>query len=217
MQRQSILDAASRLFIEKGFGGTSMNDIADALDVTRTAIYYYFPNKESVLEALTEEVTEEASKLARTVSDRGELPPGDALRQLVLRHATLILTHPVHFRVVERSESSLSPAGRKAAEAARRSVLANFVRIIERGVEAGVFQVPDARTVAFAIIGMCNWTAWWFDGNEDKAAEVAEQLAEFALRSVAKGQHRQPRSTSPRESLRLLREQLDTLERQLPP
>src|SRR5262245_18903 len=90
MQRQSILDAASKLFIEKGFGGTNMNDIADTLGVTRTAVYYYFPSKESLLEALTEEVTQQASKLARTISDRGELSPEEGLRQLILQHATLI-------------------------------------------------------------------------------------------------------------------------------
>lgn len=44
-QRQTILDAASLLFIEKGFGGTNFNDIAEAVGVTRTALYYYFPSK----------------------------------------------------------------------------------------------------------------------------------------------------------------------------
>jgi len=88
MQRESILDAASSFFIEKGFGGTNINDIADKLGMTRTAVYYYFPSKESILEALTEEVTQQASKLARTISDRAELPPDEALRQLIVRHAT---------------------------------------------------------------------------------------------------------------------------------
>jgi AcrR family transcriptional regulator len=53
-QRQAILVAASLLFVEKGFGGTNINDIADAVGMTRTALYYYFPSKESMLEALTE-------------------------------------------------------------------------------------------------------------------------------------------------------------------
>ena len=88
-QRRSILDAASLLFIEKGFGGTHI-DIADAVGVTRTALSYHFPSKESMLEALTEEVTEKASRLAQTVSRRDELPPDEALRQLILQHAGLI-------------------------------------------------------------------------------------------------------------------------------
>jgi AcrR family transcriptional regulator len=213
MQRQSVLDAASLLFIEKGFGGTNINDIADALGVTRTAVYYYFDSKEAILEALTEEVTEKASALARTVSE--DLPVEDALRRLIVQHATLILSHPVQFRVVERSEASLPLARRKAAQAARRSVLSGFVQVIQRGLDARVFQAPDARTAAFAIIGMCNWTAWWFDAAKDSVEAVASQLAEFGLRALVRERHLQPRSTSPAETVQLLKEHLETLERQL--
>ena len=118
INRQSILDAASLLFIDKGFGGTNINDIADALGATRTAVYYYFQSKEAILEALTEEVTEQAGELARSVSGHDELPAEQALRQLVMQHATLILTHPLQFRVVERSESSLPEPRRAPARAA---------------------------------------------------------------------------------------------------
>ena len=86
-QRQLFLDAASLLFIEKGFGGTNINDIADAVGVTRTTLYYYFPSKESILEALTEGVTEKAGALAKSVSARKAVPPSEALEQLILQHA----------------------------------------------------------------------------------------------------------------------------------
>ncbi|MDM0117830.1 TetR/AcrR family transcriptional regulator [Variovorax sp. J22R133] len=187
-QRQTILDAASLLFIEKGFGGTNINDIADAVGVTRTALYYYFPSKESILEALTEDVTEKAGKLAQTVPRRDQLPPDEALRQLILRHAGLILSHPVQFRVVERSESDLPGPRRTAAQNARRSVLDNFVAVIERGIQAGQFRRTDAHVAAFSIIGMCNWCAWWFDESGQMTAEaVAASIADFALRALVAG------------------------------
>ena len=56
--QESILEAASTLFIQRGFQGTSMGDIAQAMGVTRTAIYYYFRNKNDILRALTSEITE---------------------------------------------------------------------------------------------------------------------------------------------------------------
>ncbi|RWA56454.1 TetR family transcriptional regulator [Cupriavidus sp. UYMSc13B] len=185
-QRQSILDAASLLFIEKGFAGTNINDIADAVGVTRTALYYYFASKELILIALTEEVTEKASQLAQTVSRRDELPPDEALRQLIAQHAGLILSHPLQFRVVERSESSLPEPHRSAAEAARRTVLEHFVRVVTRGMEDGQFRSTNAHIAAFSIIGMCNWCAWWFDPDGDVPAEgVAAEIAEFGLRALA--------------------------------
>lgn len=216
MQRDSILKAASKLFIEKGFGGTSMLDIADSLGVTRPAIYYYFPNKESILESLTDEITRKAGNLTTNILDQSkQTKPEELLRKILIAHALLVLTHPMEFRVVERSESSLSEMGRTTAEAARKAVLANFVIVIQKGVDEGVFQVPNVYTAAFSILGMCNWTAWWFDGDDQQASQVAEQIAELALRTVVKNKQREFRSTSARESLQLLRDQIDLLERQL--
>jgi AcrR family transcriptional regulator len=186
VQRQVILDAASLLFIEKGFGGTNINDIADAVGVSRTALYYYFPSKESMLEALTKEVTEKAGLLAQSVSARDALPANEALEQLILQHAGLILSHPLQFRVVERSESSLPEPHRSTAEAARRAVLEHFVGVIQRGISAGQFRETNANIAAFSIIGMCNWCAWWFDAAGSVPADgVAASIAEFAACGLA--------------------------------
>jgi AcrR family transcriptional regulator len=214
-QRQAILDAACLLFIDKGFGGTNINDIADSVGVTRTALYYYFPSKESMLEALTEEVTEKASRIARSVSGRDELPADEALRELILQHAGLILSHPLHFRVVEHNEGSLPEARRKAAQAARRSVLEHFVRVIERGIAGGQFRRGDARVDAFSIIGMCNWCAWWFDANGDVPAEaVAATLADNGLRMLRTDRARRAATagSTADEAIAQLRDVLDLLE-----
>lgn len=214
-QRQVILDAASLLFIAKGFGGTNINDIADAVGTTRTALYYYFPSKESMLEALTEEVTEKASLLAQSVSGRDELPPEEALRQLILQHAGLILSHPVQFRVVERSESSLPEPHRSAAQSARRAVLEHFMRVIRRGIEGGQFRRgADARVAAFSIIGMCNWSAWWFDaGGPVPAQEVAATIADFGLRMLVADKSRRARAANVDDAIEQMHDALAIFER----
>jgi AcrR family transcriptional regulator len=215
-QRQAFLDAACALFIEKGFGGTNINDIADAVGVSRTALYYYFPSKESMLAALTEEVTEKASRLAQTVSRRDTMPPDEALRQLILQHAGLILAHPLQFRVVERSESSLPEPHRTAAGASRRAVLDHFVRVIQRGIDGGQFRDTDAHIAAFAVIGMCNWCAWWFQPGGGMSTEgVAETIAEFGLRALASEPGRAARPASVEDTVAQLRESLSALEKQL--
>lgn len=213
-QRQTILEAASLLFIQKGFGGTNINDIADAVGVTRTALYYYFPSKETILEALTEEVTEKAGKLAQTVPRRDQLLPDEALRQLILRHAGHILSHPVQFRVVERSESDLPELRRIAAQNSRRSVLDNFVAVIERGIQNGQFRRTDAHVAAFSIIGMCNWCAWWFDERGQMPADaVATSIADFALRALIAGKKQRGGSTDPlQDAVGQIRDALGVLE-----
>lgn len=222
-QRQAILDAASLLFIEKGFGGTNINDIADAVGMTRTALYYYFPSKEAMLEALTKGITGRASDLSKEVSQRAELAADEGLRQLILRHAGLILSHPLQFRVAERSESSLPEDQRLAAQAARRAVRKDFVEVIQRGIAQGLFHPVDANVAAFAIIGMCNWCAWWFDGRRGASSEsVAETIASLGLNMLALhpagiGKKTQPMAASAgaAQALARMRNALDDLESSL--
>lgn len=184
-QRQTILDAASLLFIEKGFGGTNLNDIADAIGATRTALYYYFRSKEEMLESLTQSVTNRAGSLIIEITNRADLTPEDALRELILHQATLVLTHPLQFRVAERSESSLPEEQRREAQASRRAVRNGFVAVIKRGIDEGGFRSIDPDIAAFSIIGMCNWCAWWFDSRAGKSIEpIAELIASFGLRML---------------------------------
>ena len=105
----TILQAATRLFIDKGFDGTSMSDIAEALGVTRTAVYYYYSNKVEILVALTDNITRVAAQLAEEAAQHRHLPPVEALRILVDRHVRLIIDHGAQFRIVERSEDRLPP------------------------------------------------------------------------------------------------------------
>lgn len=226
-QRQAILEAASLLFIEKGFGGTNINDIADAVGMTRTALYYYFPSKEAMLEALTKEVTGRASDLSNEITQRAELAPDEGLRQLILRHAGLILSHPLQFRVAERSESSLPHEQQLAAQAARRAVRKDFVDVIQRGIAQGVFRPVDADVAAFSIIGMCNWCAWWIDSRRGESSEaIAETMASLGLHMLlsdsprSKKRHvaaHEAQSVSVGEALASMRDALESLERSLVP
>ncbi|SDI56717.1 transcriptional regulator, TetR family [Paraburkholderia steynii] len=215
-QRKAILDKASIAFIEKGFAGANLHEIADAAGLTRTAVYHYFPSKESMLEALTEEVTNKASLLAESVVGRDELPADKALHQLIVLHAGLILSHPLQFRVVERSESSLPEPHRSAAQSARRAVFDHFLKVIRRGINDGRFRAVDAHVTAFSIIGMCNWCAWWFDPAGDLSAEdVSNMIADLGLHAVLPDKPRKSRAPSVEDTFKLIKDSLGLLERQI--
>ncbi|MBR8654581.1 TetR family transcriptional regulator [Achromobacter sp. Marseille-Q0513] len=212
--RSAILDAAATLFIERGTGGTSMQDIAEALGLSRTAVYYYFKNKDAILRALTEEVLNTARKLAGDTVARADLDPVQALGALVTQHADLILSRPAEFRVADRTEGDMTPKQRAALQAARRSLLENFSVVIEKGVRDGQFRMVDPHIAAVSLIGMCNWSAWWYkpDGRLSRA-EVAAIMADMAVRSLLRDEARRTRSPDVSESLRLLREDLAYLEK----
>ena len=213
---ETILQAATHLFIERGFDGTSMNDIAEALGVTRTAVYYYYKNKEAILVALTDNITRVAAQLAEETARHDHLQPTEALRTLVSRHVRLIIDHGAQFRIVERSEEQLPREQRAAATNYRRGVLANFTAVIERGVRAGVFRPTDPQVTAFAIVGMCNWTAWWCQpGGRKTRDEVAELISDFAVHAVTRAATGTVTGDNLGEALRELRKEIGYLEQRV--
>jgi hypothetical protein len=71
----------------------------------------------------------------------------------------------------------------------------------------------DARVAALGVIGMGNWVAWWFKPGHDRAEADAEQLADMAVAGLRQADHRVPDDDGPAAALKLLRQDLDHLER----
>src|SRR6266702_1269369 len=149
--RRTVLEAAAKLFAQRGFGGTNLQDIADSLGISRPALYYYFKSKDDILASLVEEVTVFSVHQATELASKADFNP-----------AKWLLEHPIEFRVVDRTENDLPAATRRTHDKAKRALLDNFTRIVERGIELGHFRPVDATVAAFSIIGMCSWTASWF-------------------------------------------------------
>jgi AcrR family transcriptional regulator len=211
--RQTILEVAADLFVSKGFLGTSLQDIADAMAIGRTGLYYYFKSKDEILLALVEKITVFTDQQSAAALSRSDGSPPEILREMVRNHAQVMLDHAVPFRVVDRNEDDLPPAVRKVHEASKRSVLEHFAKVIERGMADGSFRAGDAKVAAFAIIGMCNWSAWWYRADGRLSAdEIREQLAEMALNALHQPGAPRGRRDSIADTLRLLRHDLDALE-----
>jgi AcrR family transcriptional regulator len=212
----SILQAAAQLFVERGFDGTSMYEIAETLGITRTAIYYYYKDKEAILVALTDNITRVAAQLAERAAQHKDLSPPEALRTVVDRHVRLIMDHAEQFRIVERSEDRLPPRLRAATADYRRTVLANFSAVIERGVQSGDFRPTDARVAGLAMIGMCNWTAWWFRPSGRKSRdEVADIISDLAVQGLTRHQLGAVTGSNIGNVLRELRNEIGYLEQRV--
>jgi AcrR family transcriptional regulator len=90
--RQRILDAAQRLFVERGYAGTSVRDIVEQLDMTKGSLYYHFASKDDLLFALTTPLVEAIDEFAADVRAAGRISTG-LLARLVDRfdeHAPLM-------------------------------------------------------------------------------------------------------------------------------
>ena len=211
---KTVLEAAAKLFAERGFGGTNLQDIADALGISRPALYYYFKSKDEILASLVEEVTVFSGHQATELAAKADFNPSETLRQMTFNHVKRMLEHTVEFRVVDRTENDLPAATRRTHDKAKRTLLDNFTRTIERGIELGHFRPVDATVAAFAILGMCNWTAWWFmPEGRVPLAEVAQLIADFAVSGLRQTDAPLPREFGTEEALRRMKDDLAHLER----
>lgn len=213
LMRKAMLNVAAELFAERGFGGTNLRDVADALGISRPGLYYHFPSKEKILEALVEEVTLSLAAQLADIAEQADHDPEDALR-LVMRISTLwVLENPTLFRVLDRSENEMPADLQARHEVVKRAILQNFTRIIERGISVGKFRPVDPHVAALTVIGMRNWTAWWFNTEGRMAKnEVAEMIAEMAVRSLLRPDAHRSRSDRIGDVLRILKEDVAHLD-----
>jgi AcrR family transcriptional regulator len=184
-QRAEILRAAAVLFAEKGYGGTKLQDIAEAVSLKRTAFYYYFKSKEELLHSLVDEVTFTLQRRTTEILEQEHVSPSQTLRDIVRNYSSLLMELAVEFRFVSRTEADIPPDLAKAHDRAKKQVLDSFTEIVKRGTNSGEFTTDDPKMVSLAIIGMCNWSAWWFrDTGKLNRDQVADRFAELALKMV---------------------------------
>ncbi|MCQ4121633.1 TetR/AcrR family transcriptional regulator [Rhodococcus tibetensis] len=213
---KQIMEQATRLFAERGFASTTLQDIADATGLTRPALYHYVANKDELLSRLVSESTETPAALLHHINERTEIGPSEKLRAMAIAIALHQAEGPDRFRLIIRSEAELSDDISRTYEQSRRHVLKEFIRVIEEGIRAGEMRPADPRTAALGIIGMLNWIAWWHQpGNADDDRAVATQLAEMAVQSLAQEVPTSVSPEGPARAIALLRQDLDYLERLL--
>jgi AcrR family transcriptional regulator len=207
-----ILEHATRLFAERGFAATSLQDIAEATGLTRPALYHYIRNKDDVLSRLVQELTEGPAEELHRINNDAERPPVDRLRDMARAVVLNLARTPERFRLLVRSEAELPETLADVYSRGRRRVLREFISVIEEGIHAGQLRPVDARVAALGVIGMCNWVAWWHRPGEGDES-VAAQLADMAVASLA--EDRAGEGEGPARAVSLLRQDLDYLERLL--
>ncbi|WP_345612530.1 TetR/AcrR family transcriptional regulator [Pseudonocardia adelaidensis] len=207
-----LLEHSARLFATQGYANTSFQDIADAMGISRPALYHYVSNKEEILAALVRDVLERVVEILEQARAREDLDEDqrveDALRRIVVNNAR----NTTRFRLLDRSEPDLPAEIAEMHRAARRRVLELFTGLIDDAVQAGRFRPLPARTVALGMLGMANWVAWWYRAENDGDAEaVADVLVALATSGVRRDGDRQV-EPGPWAALALLKEDITHLE-----
>ena len=185
-----IIDAAARVFAERGFHGATTQDIADVLGIRQASLYYYFPSKEGALELVCLHGVGGFFEVAKAIA-AGPGTAAEKLSRLIKSHLSPLVDRSDFVRVFLNERQHLPAESRRRIGKWSRGLERVFEDVLKEGVRRGEFRSDlDTRLAALATLGMANAVASWFR-KEDVAVDRIS--AEFA-RLIADGVTKRPRN-----------------------
>lgn len=180
--REAIFAAATRLFGEQGYSGTTMRDIARAVGILPGSLYAHIESKEAVLVEIIEGGVDRFNSAVDRI-DALDLPPEAALRGAIREHLQIVAENPGRTLIVFHQWRFLDDANRARLLDKRRHYEKFFVRTLRAGVDQGDFGADlDPKVAVLSILGALNWTPEWFSpSGPATATEVADQIAATLL------------------------------------
>lgn len=189
-----MLEAAAQLFKERGYRGATLQDVAYQIGLTRTAIYYYFSSKEQLLYRMLEEALGDAIGRFEKIAS-SDASPEQKLHEMIREYVSLVIRNgPSWWVLLSEGEQNLPPRQYRRLHRLVRQQDSILQKIFNEGVESGKFSPLDPKLAVFAISGMCNWLARWYDPKGDAEPE---ELANVFVRIVEHGYLKSPRPGDP--------------------
>ena len=183
-KRERILEEAVKLFYERGFTGTTLDDIAAELGVTKPFIYTHFRSKTELLAALCKPTIELSLNAVSNAAKSGGLPT-ERLRRAMVDFTQVVLSRQANIAIYFREEKNLEPEALAEINALRKKFDRVLSNLLNEGVAAGEFEVKDVNLAALAIGGMISWAYTWHRSEGRlPLADMCDRMAELALQMV---------------------------------
>lgn len=175
-QRDRILHQAAELFALQGYGGTSMNEVAQACGVSKAALYHYVRDKSELLALIALTHVERLESLTREVLSEDE-PADQRLRRLILRFVDEYAGSRHEHRVLTEDVKFLGPKEQQQVVAAQRRVVQAFADVV-REIRPELAEAGLHKALTMLLFGMINWMFTWLrPGGAISHDQVGEMVA----------------------------------------
>lgn len=182
-KREAVLLAAVRMFNQRGFHATSLDDVAASIGISKPLIYHYLGAKDQVLFKCMriglEQLREAAEEVARQ--------PGtgmDRLKRFLRRYAECIM-EDFSRCVIRTGDEALAPESRPPFRALKAEIDQAMRKLIADAAADGSAKITDVKLTAFTFAGALSWTARWHDPSGSlPPADIAEQMVEILTRGI---------------------------------
>jgi len=182
-KRAVLLKSAVKLFNERGFHATSLDDVATSVGVTKPVIYHYLGNKDHVLFECVRIGLDEL----REAADQARALPGNGLVRLeafLCRYGEIIMTEFGRC-VVRTGDEALAPHNRTRFRQLKREVDTCLREMLEQATLDGSAVISNVKITALVMAGALNWSARWYQADGPlKPAEMASALVRTILAGV---------------------------------
>jgi len=195
LTRERILEAAEKLFAEKGFHETAMDEIVRASKVSKGGVYFHFPSKEELFFALLDKLADALQReVQREITRRrGAVAKIQGALEVVLR----TLTSQRHLaQIILRQGHGLGPS----FERKRLEIYSRFARLIKENLDEALAEgsIPPINTeiTAYAWLGAINELVlrWVYTGQPDPLTQTLPTLQELFLRGIGITQRTAPKT-----------------------
>ena len=181
-KRERILEEAVALFYARGFTGTTLDDIAAELGVTKPFIYTHFRSKNELLAAVCLPTIQKSfAAIESAVNADGG--PTEKLRLAIDNFTRVVVERQANIAIFFREEKNLAPEALAEIIQEQKKFDRLLSQLLAEGVAAGEFDIPDISLAALAIGGMISWSYTWHRPNGRLSTdELCSRMADLALR-----------------------------------
>ncbi|MFT3696234.1 MAG: TetR/AcrR family transcriptional regulator [Kofleriaceae bacterium] len=177
---RTILQQAARLIFQKGFDGTSMQDIADACGMTKAGLYHHIATKEALLLSIMHygmDLFEE--RVLAPVQDIGD--PLARLRATMANNVQLVTEDETkEVTIILHEHQTLTGAAQQEINARKKQYVQFLQRTIQEGIDRGQLRKVDPTIAAFSFLGTVLWTyKWWRSDGKLSGKQLSDGIADL--------------------------------------
>lgn len=185
LKRDTVLRESGRIFNREGFHNTSLDDVANHLDVSKATLYNYVKDKQEMLfefHKMALIIGDEAMEMARKVEANG----AGKLRVAIREYIAMVTERLGGYGVIAEL-GALKPLDRQEIIAGRERFDKRFVALLAIGVKDGSLRPIDPKMAVFAFMGALQTIPNWFSPNGRlSGAEVADRMTDLLMNGMAR-------------------------------
>lgn len=181
LKKDAVLAEAAALFNQKGYHATSLNEVAERLKFTKTAIYYYVKNKNDLLYHTYVQSLNEIDQATKDAEENG----ANGLEKICQYVQSKAFVHPQASALLNEIDAIENPKRREELRKRLRGANKRIANWITEGVADGSIAPCDPDLAGRFVMGAFNWMPRWIGSYEKPIEEVTDYFVSLIRKTLA--------------------------------